>query len=68
MKNHNPIFIPRNHNVEEALTKACNGDYSSFDLLLNILKTPYSYNNQFSHFLTAPSQEFESHYQTFCGT
>lgn len=68
MKNHNPVFIPRNHNVESALNNACNGDYSSFNLLINLLKSPYNYQNEFDYFLNAPSKEFENNYQSFCGT
>lgn len=68
MKNHNPIFIPRNHNIEEALKKANNGDYSSFNQLLNILKDPYNFHNEFSNYINAPDIEFDNAYLTFCGT
>jgi uncharacterized protein YdiU (UPF0061 family) len=68
IKNQNPFFIPRNHIVEDALTRACNGDFSSFELLLKILRTPYSYQKEYRDFATGPGQEFDNNYQTFCGT
>jgi serine/tyrosine/threonine adenylyltransferase len=68
MKQHNPAFIPRNHLVEEALNNAINGDLSYFMRFLEILKTPYSFNKENHGYLLAPENEFESNYQTYCGT
>jgi uncharacterized protein YdiU (UPF0061 family) len=68
MKQHNPAFIPRNHLVEEALNNAINGDLSYFMCFLEILKTPYSFNKENHDYLLAPENEFESNYQTYCGT
>ncbi len=68
MKNHNPIFIARNHTVEKALDEACDGDYRTFNQLEKILKSPYSYHSGCSNSLNPPSQEFQNSYQTFCGT
>jgi len=68
LKSNNPVFIPRNHRVEEALTKACEGDFRDFEILLKIIQTPYIYNPENSDFLAAPGRESDAHYQTFCGT
>ena len=39
MQRNNPIYIPRNHKVEEALTLATEeADYSKFETLLKCLK------------------------------
>ena len=37
----NPIIIPRNHKVEEALTAANNGDLEVMNKLLTVLEKPY---------------------------
>ena len=41
MNSSNPMVIPRNHKVEEALTLASNGDLTLFNRLIKILKNPY---------------------------
>ena len=44
MQRHNPAFIPRNHNVEEALEAATSADdYSVMERLLDVLATPYDH-------------------------
>ena len=42
MKKNNPIVIPRNHKVEEALSEAYNGNLEKMNKLNNVLKNPYS--------------------------
>ena len=68
MKEANPVFIPRNHLVEKALENAQNGNLELFNQLLEVGKNPYKYNVAFHSFLLPPNTEFESNYQTFCGT
>jgi len=68
MKSHNPVFIARNHRVEDALDKAIDGDFSVFDAMLKMLQKPYEYQPDFQEFLYPPDVDFEHQYQTFCGT
>ncbi len=68
MKQTNPVFIPRSHLVEEALEKAVRADVSLFNQLLDILKTPYTYQENHQSYLLPPDAAFERSYQTFCGT
>jgi uncharacterized protein YdiU (UPF0061 family) len=68
MQENNPVFIPRNHLVEEALNNATQGNFTLFIKLLNIFKTPYNYNENYHAFLMPPNTAFEKNYQTFCGT
>jgi uncharacterized protein YdiU (UPF0061 family) len=68
MKQHNPVFIPRNHLVEEALNYAVNGNISYFLRFLEVLKTPYAFNKEHYAYLLPPETNFETNYQTFCGT
>jgi uncharacterized protein YdiU (UPF0061 family) len=66
MKKNNPIIIPRNHKVEEALSAAEKGDFKIMNKLLSILKYPYKIQDNISDFQT-PIQ-FNNKYKTFCGT
>jgi uncharacterized protein YdiU (UPF0061 family) len=65
MKKNNPIVIPRNHKVEEALEAANNNDLKPINNLLSILKKPYMEQSNIENF-QAPSNN--KNYQTFCGT
>jgi uncharacterized protein YdiU (UPF0061 family) len=67
MRRHNPAFIPRNHNVEEALQAATTADdYAVMERLLDVLATPYDHGRDLPMFATAGSAERP--YRTFCGT
>ena len=63
----NPMVIPRNHKIEEALISASNGDLTLFNKLIEILKNPYQVNNNDLEFM-APTLNSNKKYQTFCGT
>ena len=63
----NPIIIPRNHKVEEALTAANNGDLEVMNKLLTVLKKPYENQNSIIDF-QSPAPSSDKAYQTFCGT
>jgi uncharacterized protein YdiU (UPF0061 family) len=67
MNSSNPMVIPRNHKVEEALTLASNGDLTLFNKLIKILKNPYLVNNDDLEFMS-PAPHSDKKYQTFCGT
>ncbi|HWS60120.1 MAG TPA: YdiU family protein [Flavobacterium sp.] len=68
MKQNNPVFIPRNHLVEEALNYGANGNMSYFMQFLEVLKTPYSFKKEHYNYILPPETGFETNYQTFCGT
>lgn len=68
MEKHNPVFIPRNFFVEEALNLAEEDDFSKLDLLLDNLKYPYTYKEEMKNSLFTPEFFDESTFQTFCGT
>ena len=65
MKNINPIVIPRNHKVEEALSDANEGNLDNFNKLLSIISNPYSDLQDIKDF---QSPSLNNNYQTFCGT
>ena len=68
MKKHNPIIIPRNHLVEEALEEAGNGNINSFQKLLHITSNPYQQQDNLDKFMKPPKVSFEENFQTYCGT
>ena len=63
----NPIIIPRNHRVEEALNAANNGDLEIMNRLFAVLKKPYENQNSIIDF-QSPAPSSDKAYQTFCGT
>jgi uncharacterized protein YdiU (UPF0061 family) len=65
MKNSNPIIIPRNHKVEEALTAANEGNLEVMNKLLSKLSKPYDDQIDIQDY-QSPSND--KNYQTFCGT
>ena len=66
MKNNNPLIIPRNHKVEEALEAAEKNDLKPFNQLIEILKDPYTQKDNIFDYQN-PSK-LDGKYQTFCGT
>ena len=67
MHSANPLIIPRNHKVEEALTAANNGDLAVMNKLLAVLEKPYKSQSNISDF-QSPAPASNKAYQTFCGT
>jgi serine/tyrosine/threonine adenylyltransferase len=68
MKRANPAFIPRNHRVEEAIAAAVRrGDFKPFELLTDVLATPYDDHPEAAHLADPPGPEARV-YKTFCGT
>ena len=68
MKKNNPIFIPRNHLVEESIEMASNGDYCLFNEMLEVLSCPYENNDNLKKFKNPPNESFEKCFKTYCGT
>ena len=63
----NPVYIPRNHLVEEALAAATDGDLAPFDRLLEAVTAPFEERAGFGRYAEPAPQDFGA-YQTFCGT
>lgn len=68
MGKHNPVVIPRNHLVEQALDDAVNDNITLYNRLLQILSNPYQYQEGIEDFMKPSDSSFERAYQTFCGT
>tara|TARA_Y100000590_G_scaffold310579_1_gene350874 strand:- start:531 stop:2006 length:1476 start_codon:yes stop_codon:yes gene_type:complete len=67
MHSNNPLVIPRNHKVEEALEAANNDDLNPMLKLLKILEKPYENQEAIINYQSAAPASNEK-YQTFCGT
>jgi len=63
----NPIYVPRNHLVEEALAAATAGDLGPFLELLDVLAQPFAERSGLERY-DAPAPSSFGAYQTFCGT
>jgi len=64
----NPIYIPRNHLVEEALEAATAGDLTAFDQLLTVVSNPFDVRLDAGRYAEPAPGSFSRYYQTFCGT
>jgi uncharacterized protein YdiU (UPF0061 family) len=63
----NPVYIPRNHLVEEALTAATTDDLAPLERLLEVVTSPYDKRPSLERYAAAAPEEF-GRYRTFCGT
>jgi uncharacterized protein YdiU (UPF0061 family) len=63
----NPVYIPRNHLVEEALAAATGGDQGPLERLLEAVTAPYDERPGLERHAAAAPHDFGG-YQTFCGT
>ena len=63
----NPNLIPRNHQIELAITAALNSDFDLFHRLNKALKSPYEKTLEYSDLEAIPTEE-EEVLKTFCGT
>ena len=63
----NPVYIPRNHLVEEALAAATAGDLDPLTRLLAAVTAPYDERPGLKRY-AGPAPEDFGEYQTFCGT
>jgi len=66
MRSVNPLIIPRNQKVEEALEAAENDNFNSINQLIEVLKEPYSRGKNILEYQI--SSNYNENYQTFCGT
>jgi uncharacterized protein YdiU (UPF0061 family) len=67
MNRANPLYIPRNHKVEEALAAASGGEMDPFHKLLSVLRQPYTERPGLEDY-AQPAPAGFGPYTTFCGT
>ena len=68
----NPVYVPRNHLVEEALAAATNGDLSVMSTLLDVLADPFTErfegDTHMARYAEPAPVDYTEGYATFCGT
>lgn len=67
MRRMNPVFIPRNHRIEEVIQAGNNGEFAPFHRLNEVLQHPFAEQTEFAEFEAAPAVNEVVH-ATFCGT
>jgi len=67
MRLNNPLVIPRNHKVEEALEAANNDNLNPLENLIRILENPYEDKKKINEY-QSPAPPSDKIYKTFCGT
>jgi uncharacterized protein YdiU (UPF0061 family) len=63
----NPVYIPRNHLVEEALTAGTAGDLGPLERLLTAVTAPFEERPGLERYAAPAPPDFGA-YRTFCGT
>jgi uncharacterized protein YdiU (UPF0061 family) len=63
----NPVYIARNHHVEEALTRAAEGELGPFHRLLGAVLRPFDQRPGLEDY-TGPAPAGSAPYVTYCGT
>jgi uncharacterized protein YdiU (UPF0061 family) len=64
----NPVYIPRNHLVEEALDAATGGDLVPLERLLTAVTAPFDERPGLERYAAPGPADFGATYRTFCGT
>jgi uncharacterized protein YdiU (UPF0061 family) len=64
----NPMYIPRNHLVEEALAAATAGDLEPFHRLVEVVRRPFDERPGLERYAAPAPSDFGATYRTFCGT
>jgi len=64
----NPVYIARNHHVEDALAAATAGDLQPFQRLVEVLARPFDERPGMERYAAPAAPSFGESYTTFCGT
>jgi uncharacterized protein YdiU (UPF0061 family) len=67
MRRSNPVVIPRNHRIEQAIQQGYQGRFDLFHRLVEAWRAPYQEDPDWAE-LELPPREEEIVGQTFCGT
>jgi uncharacterized protein YdiU (UPF0061 family) len=64
----NPLYIPRNERVEEALIAATGGDLEPVRRLVDVIANPFEARPGLDRYAEPASATFAGNFRTFCGT
>lgn len=68
MRAANPVYVPRNHRVEEALASATAGDLAPLHRLLEAVTDPFTERPGLEAYAEPAPASFAEGFRTFCGT
>ena len=63
----NPAYIPRNHQIQDAIDQAYENDFSKMLEMIEVIKQPFAEQPMYDAYALAP-MENQKVRQTFCGT
>ena len=64
----NPIYVPRNHLVDEALEAATAGNLGPFDELVAVVTDPFTERPGLERYAEPAPDRFSATFRTYCGT
>jgi uncharacterized protein YdiU (UPF0061 family) len=64
----NPVYVPRNHVIEEVLTSASWGDMAPLEEFLDAVTHPFAERPGYERYATPAPIEIAETHRTFCGT
>jgi uncharacterized protein YdiU (UPF0061 family) len=64
----NPVYVPRNHLVEESLVAATAGDLGPLERLLDAVRRPFDERPGLEGYASPAPDAFAASFRTFCGT
>ena len=63
----NPVYIPRNHQVQLAIDLAYENDFSKMLEMIEVVQDPFREKDKYSSYMSAPRED-QKVKRTFCGT
>ena len=63
----NPLYIPRNHQIQKAIDLAYENDFTKFLEMIEVFKNPFSEDQRYAEYENSPLEE-QKITKTFCGT
>jgi len=63
----NPVYIPRNHQIQDVIDQAYNNDFSKMLEMVEVIKNPFNDKKEYISYKEAPNDE-QKVQRTFCGT
>ncbi len=63
----NPVYIPRNHQIQDVIDQAYNNDFSKMLEMVEVIKIPFNDKKEYISYKEAPNDE-QKVQRTFCGT
>lgn len=63
----NPLYIPRNHQIQKAIDLAYENDFTKFLEMIEVFKNPFNEDQRYAEYENSPLED-QKISKTFCGT